>query len=665
MIKICFAYEDGSDDKMNGVLLMNSDESSVHLAENFDFTEGESEDGGYRTAAIDLSEMVKAHPELLGQLNFPHILLKPDASHGELAIRYIAVFESTEAANEFSPEANAGIEDYLKNYTCSTDINYKRYSSDVEEEMNALLDKRIDEIKNSESGVTPQDIIDAGGTPYYVSSINGDDNNDGKSPETAWKTLAKLENESDVFGRVSYGDGVFFERGSVFYSGKYEGIVSMTTLIAHSYVTYSAYGKGAKPEFRNSLYFENGTGSWLPTEYPNIWVLDKIDDDPAMCGKASEIGNMAFDGGRALGIRIKSSDEDDPFGEDRTAGVFLTIGYGNNYATVSNGEEIYTAEPRRCRNIGDALQRNYEYFHDFKEGKLYLYSDVDPSVKFNEIAASRNGYVILAEGDSEDIIFDNLSLKYSGTYGLQGGAAKNMTVQNCEAGYLYGCEVETCFEFFGDAKNIQVKNTYIHHGGGAMTCQNTDYTPYNSQIENIEYANNVIVSCVTGNENWNHTAPDENGVGTNKMKNQHIHDNIFAYMGYSSTKITPPSADGSVVCSSVYIEGENCVFENNTVICGAGTMFYAPISTNEHSRAWITKNNTYVFNPSHQVLQFSHETINELNQNMSKGNRIETPMNYRYLVYYNSMGFDPGASYYWYDDIKEERIVSSWLLKQK
>ena len=53
-----------------------------------------------------------------------------------------------------------------------------------------LLDKYIDEtealineINNSPTTVT------VSGTKYYVAA-NGDDNNDGKSPETAWGTVA-------------------------------------------------------------------------------------------------------------------------------------------------------------------------------------------------------------------------------------------------------------------------------------------------------------------------------------------------------------------------------------------------------------------------------------------------------------------------------------------
>ena len=47
------------------------------------------------------------------------------------------------------------------------------------------------------------------GTAYYVSN-QGDDGNDGLSPETAWSTLDRVNQAS-----LEYGDAVFLERGGV------------------------------------------------------------------------------------------------------------------------------------------------------------------------------------------------------------------------------------------------------------------------------------------------------------------------------------------------------------------------------------------------------------------------------------------------------------------
>ena len=77
-------------------------------------------------------------------------------------------------------------------------------TAEVIKETDALADALKKEILESETEVTVK------GKSYYVSE-NGNDDNDGLSPETAWKTLDKVNN-----GPVTYHDGVFFERGGTF-----------------------------------------------------------------------------------------------------------------------------------------------------------------------------------------------------------------------------------------------------------------------------------------------------------------------------------------------------------------------------------------------------------------------------------------------------------------
>ena len=59
----------------------------------------------------------------------------------------------------------------------------------------------IEEIENSPTNV---EVL---GTKYYVAA-DGNDENDGLTPETAWKTIEKVNN-----AKYLYGDGVFLKRG--------------------------------------------------------------------------------------------------------------------------------------------------------------------------------------------------------------------------------------------------------------------------------------------------------------------------------------------------------------------------------------------------------------------------------------------------------------------
>ena len=92
-------------------------------------------------------------------------------------------------------------------------------------EIDEIADKMRTEILSTETDVV------VFGTEYYVSA-DGNDSADGKSPETAWKTLGKASSAT-----LSEGDVVYFRRGDIFRG----------QLVSQTGVTYSAYGEGEKP----------------------------------------------------------------------------------------------------------------------------------------------------------------------------------------------------------------------------------------------------------------------------------------------------------------------------------------------------------------------------------------------------------------------------------
>lgn len=169
----------------------------------------------------------------------------------------------------------------------SSNLSAEREEMDIDKQILADAKAKYQQIMNTESDWT----LAEGGKVYYVSP-NGDDNNDGLSPETAWKTLDKVNSaaleDSDIpnyfldedgfpeyvwaaenrdnWADLNPGDVVLFERG-----GLWRGM-----LRTKSGVTYSAYGEGPKPEIWGSP--ENGAGAekWsLMPGTDNIWVFYK------------------------------------------------------------------------------------------------------------------------------------------------------------------------------------------------------------------------------------------------------------------------------------------------------------------------------------------------------------------------------------------------------
>lgn len=120
------------------------------------------------------------------------------------------------------------------------------------QELLVTVETRINEIVSTPTQIVKSDELELGKTytrtAYYVSN-NGNDNNDGLTPETAFATIERL-----AYVEFKYGDAIFFERGSTW----------RKVMLPHSVrgtegLTISAYGEGEKPKFYGSP--ENGAGA--------------------------------------------------------------------------------------------------------------------------------------------------------------------------------------------------------------------------------------------------------------------------------------------------------------------------------------------------------------------------------------------------------------------
>ncbi len=303
-------------------------------------------------------------------------------------------------------------------------------------EEQAILDQaetRKTAILNTESDWT----LGEGGKVYYVSP-NGDDNNDGLSPETAWKSLGKLNSaavgeldqradgiDTKQFPQYKWaaehpeewitlnpGDVVLLERGGLWRGG----------LITAEGVTYSAYGEGAKPEIWGSP--ENGSGAekWSLLEgTDNIWVYYK---------EMQDCGGILLNGETVANKYAPFWDEDRgkwiDFGEKE--------GLPHKEAALCPEFDVKTIGDLRFFN---ELQNVTTDFPAWCWGKLYLRCDagnpgeVYDSIEFFTGVDGRNKCI----GVAENAILDNLSFKYLGSaVSMEDGA----TVRNCWVEYCGG-----------------------------------------------------------------------------------------------------------------------------------------------------------------------------------------------------------------------------------
>ncbi len=144
----------------------------------------------------------------------------------------------------------------------------------------------VDPIANSmrERILQTPDRVSGVGTTYYISSVNGNDNNDGKSPRTA------LCSPEQIAGLpLKPGDTVLFERGSEF---------RMTQgILLTSGVNYGAYGVGEKPQFIGSARDYGKSGCWTPYKQQHLWQMtyDYAQPGQIIVNDGELVGNRLFD----------------------------------------------------------------------------------------------------------------------------------------------------------------------------------------------------------------------------------------------------------------------------------------------------------------------------------------------------------------------------------
>ena len=227
-----------------------------------------------------------------------------------------------------------------------TNFNHKGFF-DKEAE---IMRERILNTPNTEK------IYEIKGTKYYISN-NGNDNNDGLSPETAKRTQYAIDDLP-----LKDGDAVLFERGSVF-----RFLHQINTVNG---VTYGSYGIGEKPKLYGSAK-DYAKTIWKQTKTPNIWETNCPNE---------YIGGIIFDDGEYIGVykwKLEDLSENEHFYFNRYyRKVYLYCDRGNP-AEVFNSIEIISSvmalsmSDGEHDNVFDNLCFKYFFFPTYSYGKNY------------------------------------------------------------------------------------------------------------------------------------------------------------------------------------------------------------------------------------------------------------------------------------------------------
>ena len=402
--------------------------------------------------------------------------------------------------------------------------------------MNYLeIEKKARELRKKIAETKP--VLDIKGTTYYVSA-DGDDNNDGLSPETAWKTLDGPYNNSDKF---KPGDAVLFRCGDIFRAVE----VRSRCILMKEGVTYSSFGDGPKPKLYGT--FENAALLNWKKEGDNLYSLE--------LGHKLDVGAVCFDEGKEWGFKLVKG-----------------------------------------RDVSTTPQIDLEFYHDIAEEKLYLCSEKgSPIERWSDIEVCPRTHIFGRL--QKDVVIDGLNLKYAGGEGIGGGTLtypgdgfaynyvfSGFTVRNCEFGWMGGslmgdvtksrCRYGNGFGIWGGIKDLLIENCYFYQCfDAAITQQFRGYIKNDNPV-NIE--DTVIRGCLFENNTYDYeywlteyttnvtSGGEKNKDSKFRLKNLFFEDNICRLNGYGWGNQRPDRTTPACLKSWTHQNmSENFVVKNN------------------------------------------------------------------------------------------------------
>ncbi len=429
------------------------------------------------------------------------------------------------------------------------------------EDVLARLDKEYAEKKKKTEGFYSEKIT---GTVYYISSVNGCDENDGRAPERAWRSCSMLASSE-----LTCGDTVLFECGSVFRER-----VKLTCG-----VTYSSYGKGEKPLFYGSI----------DASAKDAW--EKVGEDlyryKNVIDMHNDIGNIVFDSGKAWGIKIQKCDDCD---------MSLAL------KRVTNGIEFFEEIASVPFERGEQLPRvDLAYFHS-NDGYIYVCSkNGAPNERFSSVELSQSITVFYLYGYTENVTFSNLHVVCAACFGIRTSGCKNITVRNCEFEFIggaiqfgyecpwrnYRTRYGNAIENWGSCDGMTVENCYFNQIYDAgITTQSNDA---HARMENLRYHENVFNCNQYAFELWG-------GGSESYFGNVSIKGNIGKNTGDGFSTQRPDKGHESFFNSKGRHKISNGVITDNVSIGSVGCIMRSNrLCSKEYREGYFFDRNVYVY----------------------------------------------------------------------
>ncbi len=339
-------------------------------------------------------------------------------------------------------------------------------------------------------------------TNYYLSSSSGSDSNNGKTPETPWKSIGKLET---VLGTLLPGDSVFFKCNDTF-SGQL--ILSQSGNSAKN-IYFGSYGSGKKPVISGTTPVTN----WAQTS-ANIWEATCaeagstvtsffINDIPQQIGRWPNVtepnkGYLKYESHSGTN-QITDNELSDTINWSGAEALVRNVPWNLEHMTIKSHiantllfttnvySEFLDGFGYFIQNDPRTLDQQGEWYYNQASKKFSLYSVTDPNTFITKTTQQDN--LIKMSGISY-ITVENLRFDGSGRLAMDISNCSKITIRNNE------------FDHSGDnavgingTNNALIESNQINHtSNNALGPSNWPYDCKNIVIRNNVIKNTALVA---------------------------------------------------------------------------------------------------------------------------------------------------------------------------
>jgi hypothetical protein len=354
---------------------------------------------------------------------------------------------------------------------------------------------------------------------YYVSNSSGNDNWDGKSESSAWKSIAKVNDEEFL-----PGDSILFKKGDVWR----ETLNIPSSGTAENYITFGYFGTDKhKPKILGSEQ-----ASFWEDQGGNIWKSGATFINP-YSGSPAEIFFEQLDGNTIWGLHKT-----------------------------------------------DLASLKEEYNWTWLSNYIYVYAATDPGKRYLSVEVPQRSRTIFLH-TKEYITIDGFDLKFAKIQNVEGYEVPNgrgFAIKNCHISYV-GSRIDRPsvgsygYNLAVVRSDMLVQNNEIHDGGrrntsvhiydySGMTVSNIifegnilyngyhstgvginmDGSRYNNRFENIIIRNNLIYDSPDRNPlvddlSINEMCSLRAGESGSSIANVEIYNNIWMYPTYQCIEL--------------------------------------------------------------------------------------------------------------------------------